>query len=451
MTFSYPDSESYPKIFPDMFVDLANPQSAQPLLQRLFPRWANLGTSTIKNNDGDVNLVTTTPDSNPNQTKNIISLDTKSSDIQNTPITSTTTTPTTSNIKNQNANENDSILIEQLTGGITNKLFQATHLPSGIKVLIRAYGKGTSAIIDRDREVATHMHLHSLNLAPPLYARFGNGLVYSFLPGKAIDYQYLSDPQVSHAIARRLSQWHVGLDPIQVENLIVSQKKARGEVAPKFSHNLWELLATWIDFMPETVVEMYSKDELKNELKWIRETIGSKGGSLVVAHCDLLAGNVIVPEDWEPTKTSSLSSKAATTSSETQLQNNQQDDTGLLEVSFIDYEYAMLAPRAFDLANHFMEWQGFDCVTELIPEPKMSNPVLRRWASSYIGCTDLNSPQVTQLLEEVLTYWGMPGFYWGVWSAIQSTISDIDFDYASYANLRLQEYASWKSAHVSST
>jgi len=40
---------------------------------------------------------------------------------------------------------------------------------------------------------------------------------------------------------------------------------------------------------------------------------------------------------------------------------------------------------------------------------------------------------------------GVPGFYWGIWALIQATISQIDFDYASYADLRLGEYWGWKA------
>lgn len=421
MTFSYTDSNtgSYPKMLSDMFVDLADPQSALPILHQTFPTWAS--PSKIQVQQEAAKSLTATIEN---------------SDNDNTPL----------------------IRIDQLTGGITNKLFQVTHTPSGTKVLIRAYGKGTSAIIDRDREVSTHMHLHSKGLAPPLYARFGNGLVYSYMPGKAIDYKYLSDPEVSHAIAVRLAEWHAKLDPLAVEVLIARQKSEREEQlkinksdssksnkkeSQDFSKNIWELLKSWIEIMPENVVKTYTREDLQKELKWICENIGSSGGNLVVAHCDLLAGNVIVPGNWTPKLNSESISAVASGDNEA---------AHPLEVSFIDYEYAMLAPRAFDLANHFMEWQGFDCVTELIPEPSLSNPVLRRWAVSYIGETqterDVTAAEIDELLQQVLTYWGMPGFYWGIWASIQSVISDIDFDYASYANLRLEEYRNWKTLHA---
>jgi ethanolamine kinase len=49
-------------------------------------------------------------------------------------------------------------------------------------------------------------------------------------------------------------------------------------------------------------------------------------------------------------------------------------------------------------------------------------------------------------MAQVDRFRGAPGFYWGVWALIQATISQIDFDYASYAEIRLGEYWAWKDA-----
>lgn len=49
-------------------------------------------------------------------------------------------------------------------------------------------------------------------------------------------------------------------------------------------------------------------------------------------------------------------------------------------------------------------------------------------------------------MEEVDSFRGIPGLYWGIWALIQAEISQIDFDYAAYAELRLAEYFNWKSA-----
>jgi ethanolamine kinase len=48
------------------------------------------------------------------------------------------------------------------------------------------------------------------------------------------------------------------------------------------------------------------------------------------------------------------------------------------------------------------------------------------------------------LFAEVDAFRGIPGFYWGVWALVQAGISQIDFDYASYAEVRLGEYWAWR-------
>ena len=49
------------------------------------------------------------------------------------------------------------------------------------------------------------------------------------------------------------------------------------------------------------------------------------------------------------------------------------------------------------------------------------------------------------MFAEVDKFRGMPGLFWGVWGLIQAMISDIHFDYASYAEIRLGEYWAWKA------
>lgn len=49
------------------------------------------------------------------------------------------------------------------------------------------------------------------------------------------------------------------------------------------------------------------------------------------------------------------------------------------------------------------------------------------------------------LFDEVDAFRGIPGFYWGIWALIQAKISQIDFDYAAYAEVRLGEYWAWRA------
>lgn len=119
-------------------------------------------------------------------------------------------------------------------------------------------------------------------------------------------------------------------------------------------------------------------------------------------------------------------------------------------VSFIDYEYATPSPAAFDISNHFAEWGGFDCEHHLLPTRSQRLDFIREYIRSYFAHLGSGKSQEEEeaeaqlLFKEVDIYRGIPGFYWGIWALIQAEISQIDFDYASYAEIRLGEYWAWR-------
>lgn len=119
-------------------------------------------------------------------------------------------------------------------------------------------------------------------------------------------------------------------------------------------------------------------------------------------------------------------------------------------VSFIDYEYATPCPAVFDIANHFAEWGGYDCDYNMLPTRTVRRRFLQEYTHSYrrfAGHMTGSSEEavvVEKLCRDVDRYRGMPGLYWGIWALIQATISQIDFDYASYAEVRLGEYWDWR-------
>lgn len=313
------------------------------------------------------------------------------------------------------------VAVKQLTGGITNMLLECTHGAS--TVLVRTYGQGTDVIIDRDREFALHLLLHLLGLAPPLFARFANGLVYGYLPGRALEPSELAAENMYPHIAARLGQWHRGVESSSIQRGIDTLKRYGGG-SPATAVDVWLLLEEWVALAPsiQPMLELCRENRdvaeradadlrttLQAELAWARGKLEHGVSPSVTAHGDLLSGNVIVGSGTNP-------------------------------VAFIDYEYMMPAPRAYDIANHLVEWQGFDCDRSRIPEPRADNPVLRQWCAAYLG----NETEVDGLITELQAFYGLPGFYWGVWASIQLEISKIDFDYASYSKLRMEEYWKWK-------
>lgn len=347
--------------------------------------------------------------------------------------------------------ENTKLLeITQLTGGITNMLLSCTYNKE-TTVLIRVYGHGTNLIIDRHREFISHLILNSIDLAPNVYCRFKNGLIYGYLSGRSLKPEELSNETLFPLIAQQLGNWHKSLNHKLIEEGIDkirtlrigarrnSTSKKKPSQKKRFISNIWELIDDWIEIVPINpeliasfqqhlegdVNEGNLKEVIKKEFHWLKAVLEAANSPIVSCHCDLLSGNVIIPDDLD-----------SQFSHENALPSVQQNP-----IKFIDYEYMLPAPRGFDIANHLAEWQGFNCNRDAVPEPSTSNPVIVKWCESYLGS---NSEDVESLINEVSMFYGLPGFYWGIWAMIQSELSNIDFDYADYGKLRLQEYWDWK-------
>ncbi|KAG7888006.1 hypothetical protein KL936_004024 [Ogataea polymorpha] len=279
-------------------------------------------------------------------------------------------------------NDESQISVKQFTGGITNMLLECTmyhqNTESHEKVLVRTYGRGTGMIIDRDREFVSHLVINSVNLAPPIHARFGNGLVYGFIEGRSLEFTELADERLYPLIAAKLGQWHqqVQVDAIE-ECLAKLRREFRGSKPESNASDLWSVISNWIQLLPEIegIISSCTQnidirevqdpqaslvDVLRAELAWLRSQLNSKS-PLVASHCDLLSGNVIISED--------LSQKLETGLTASEMEYYMQHNP----ISFIDYEYMVKAPRAFDISNHFMEWQGFNCERHRIPKAETSN------------------------------------------------------------------------------
>lgn len=97
-------------------------------------------------------------------------------------------------------------------------------------------------------------------------------------------------------------------------------------------------------------------------------------------------------------------------------QSNAKPDTEL--VSFIDYEYATPAPAAFDLANHFAEWAGYDLDYSRLPSKSVRRGFITEYVKSYChhaGLHDANQEEmVDKLYNDVDRFRGIPGFTWCV-------------------------------------
>ncbi|ORY42783.1 choline/ethanolamine kinase [Rhizoclosmatium globosum] len=288
----------------------------------------------------------------------------------------------------------------QQTHGITNKLVKCTY--KGETVLIRTYGKGTDAIIDRNQEMNNMMVLSRNGLSPKVHGRFTNGLIYGYVDGIPFSVEDMSHPHKSTLVARHLANWH----KVDASDIMSTKPK------------LFNTLHQWVDAIPKqfsnpavdaSFRSFITVDRLKKELTGLQVELEKVNAPIVFSHCDLLTGNIIF--------------------------NAEKD-----RVDFIDYEYGSYNPRGFDIGNHFCEHAGFDCEWDLYPNQEFQ----RKWLREYLGSAhpdqEVTEDEITKLYAEVNKYALAAHLYWGIWALVQAEISDLDFDYAGYAKLRIDEY-----------
>ncbi|KAI9288316.1 kinase-like domain-containing protein [Umbelopsis sp. AD052] len=302
----------------------------------------------------------------------------------------------------------NNVKFTQCKDGITNQLVRVVHTLDNVSVLVRAYGKGSEIIIDRKQELINIITLSAQNLCPPLYARFKNGLVYGFIEGTVSTVEDMFDAEKANMIAVKLARWH------KVQPLADSDPNNHEDT------KLWSTMRKWMDSVPAqyedpstqaTFAKSIDMDFLKHELKTLSATLTSLNSPIVFSHNDLLYGNVIYAQN---------------------------------QAFFIDYEYGMLAPRGFDIGNHFNEFAGFECNYDNYPNKAFQ----MQWFEWYLTASSGSQPseeEKEKLFQEVEHYSLASHLYWGLWALCQAMVSDIDFSYMDYAVLRFSEYKKRKA------
>ncbi len=293
--------------------------------------------------------------------------------------------------------------VHVVQGGITNLLFRLEA--AGCEpVLVRIYGDNTEVVIDREAENRLFASLSAADFGPTYHGRFANGRVEGWLQGfRALEPPELGAPGLRRQIARHLRTFHGLVD--------VGERSA-----------LWQTLGSWMETARSVRFDgadgvrwaALRLDYYASVLSGLRSVEGvlvrangTRSGWLegfrsVMAHNDLLAGNVLMNADRT-------------------------------QVHFVDYEYGAPAPAAFDVANHFCEYAGFDSDFE---QGFPSRAVRDDFIAAYLD-QPVDSPQVAGFSRAVEFYVLPDHLWWGSWAVVQARYSPIDFDYLEYARLRL--------------
>ena len=147
-------------------------------------------------------------------------------------------------------------------------------------------------------ETTSHARLASCGLAPPLLARFKNGLLYRFIRGKPCGHEDLATPPIYRGVARRLAQWHAvlpnnGTSSAQTDDSTTHNAEKQDDfevIQPRRAGpSMWAVLQKWIIALPVATPEQRARRlSLQKELQWVVEKlddgmgIGEEGVS-----CDL--------------------------------------------------------------------------------------------------------------------------------------------------------------------
>jgi ethanolamine kinase len=85
------------------------------------------------------------------------------------------------------------------------------------------------------------------------------------------------------------------------------------------------------------------------------------------------------------------------------------------------HRHCTYCPAAFELANHFSEWAGFECDYKLLPTRSIRMEFILEYVRTQrkflmeelrIDQKESEGAAATRLANEVDDYRGFPGFYW---------------------------------------
>lgn len=98
--------------------------------------------------------------------------------------------------------------LSPLVGGLTNVIYKSEAIDCNRNFIIRVYGVGTEAFINRDNENIVFSTFSRSGTGPVFYGRFSNGRVEGYLNASPIDVQQICHPRVANSLSRVVGLLH---------------------------------------------------------------------------------------------------------------------------------------------------------------------------------------------------------------------------------------------------
>jgi len=259
---------------------------------------------------------------------------------------------------------------EPLEGGITNRNFRASF--GGVEHVIRVPGKDTGLLeIDRGAERIANERAARIGIAPPVAAMLDEPqcIVTVFVEGVGMEPADLREPATLTEVARSLRAIH-----------------ELGEPLPT-SFDSFRIVETYAETARERGAEVPSAyGEAHDHAEAIEAALSGPEHEPVPCHNDLLAANFI---------------------------------RGAKQLWIVDWEYAGMGDRYFDLANF--------AVNNELGEAEQQTLL-----AAYFGMTDADPHEPARRLAALRLMFVMSDFREAMWGLVQSAVSELDFDFIEY-------------------
>ncbi|KAE9554434.1 hypothetical protein FO519_002362 [Halicephalobus sp. NKZ332] len=294
----------------------------------------------------------------------------------------------------------ESISFKTFSNGITNRVFQVTHIAEPAEHLVfRVFGKNTEKVIDR--QLKTISRLEKVGIAAPLHAKFSNGIVCGYLDGEPIDCKSVREPKIVDKICDAMARMH------QVP-LTTGEKPFILDKMRQFLENIPKSFKT--DKENVLYQRYFGSNDLTEQFEHLKQLLTALNQPVVFCHNDLLINNILYDK------------------------NND-------KVNFIDYEYADANYQLFDIANHFCEYAGVDEPDYSLHPSKEEQQIFIQKYLLYFLNRDPVQEEVDEMLSTVPFFEAAAHFFWALWALVQAGNSTIDFDYLKYAVIRHKMFA----------
>jgi thiamine kinase-like enzyme len=313
--------------------------------------------------------------------------------------------------------------LRQLGGAMSNHVFRLTSSRAGAQpLLLRIYGcaaegsdADAAALFSRAAEVATAEAVAALGVGPNVFVSFRNGRLEELLDAAPLSAPAMRSPAVASAVAAELARFHAGA--------AACGRLGGGACA------LWPRLRRWLALARDAAASQppgAARDALRARLDaqpaaldaleatlapWAAS--GAPGAATVFAHADLQHNNI-------------LALAHPSTS-----------------VALVDYEYALRAPAAFDIGNHFCEWAADyadDAPGGMLnyPERYPGRAAREAFCAAYLGA-GATAAHAAALAAAADAHALASHVHWALWGVVQSRASSVDFDFIAYAHARFDE------------